>query len=170
MGKGTKLLIAVAIVVFVAAVALSSTYKSGSEAKVAPNFQLTTIYGAKISLSSLKGKYVVLLEFFYIDCPACRSQIEELKQVWAEFYKENFYLISIDVNPASDSEAELREYVQEHGITWHVAMDTAGVAQKYGVMYVPKMVLIDLNGTIVEEYVGHTKASVLIEDIASLLD
>lgn len=131
----------------------------------APNFTLTDIDGNEFSLSDYQGK-VVLLDFFYIDCPPCREEMPHLKTLHEEF-GEDLVIISIDVNPY-DTVEDLQVFKEEQGIGWTIARDTAGVSDEYNVQFVPTLVLIDPEGYIRYRHVGFTHESVLSEEITEI--
>jgi len=73
-------------------------------------------------------------------------------------------IISIDVDPVLDTELAVRKWVQEYEMTWIVvspSMDSAGVANKYQVIEIPTLVLVDQEGYIRERYVGLTEEGTL---------
>ncbi len=166
-----KLAIAVVLVAVVALIAMDAAGRinvapQGGGGEKAPDFTLTDIYGNKFSLSDFRGK-VVILDFFMIRCAPCKEQVRELKEVLAE-YGGQVVIISISVDPGDTDEA-LRAYATENGMTWKVARDTAGLADKYHITAVPTLVLIDKEGYIRHRHVGLTDSEVLIEEVGELL-
>jgi len=139
----------------------------GASGEKAPDFTLKDIYGKEFSLSDFKGK-VVILDFFYINCSACRAEIDELKQIKSKFGAQ-VVIISISVNPMDTNEA-LRKFAKEHGINWIVARDTANLADTYGVSAVPTLVIIDKEGYIRYTHVGFTSYEALENEVMELLE
>jgi len=143
-----------------------SNLSSVSALEQAPDFSLTSIDGELVRLSALRGK-IVLLDFFYIDCPPCKAEISELKQV-DDAYGDEVVIISIDVNP-QDSVDALKDFREQMGMTWTIVRDTENVAGKYGIFAVPTLLIIDKEGYIRSRHIGYTEASTLINEINNLL-
>src|SRR5262249_20333011 len=49
-----------------------------------PAFNVTSLDGQKLDLSALKGK-VVVLNFWFIDCPPCQAEMPSLNTLVSEF-------------------------------------------------------------------------------------
>ena len=162
-------IILIAIVALIAIDALQAgqfELGEGPSGEKAPDFTLKDIYGRQFSLSDFRGK-VVILDFFYIDCPACREEIPHLKAVKDKFGAQ-VIIISISVNPG-DTDEELREFAEDYGITWRVARDTADLADAYGISFVPTLIIIDKDGYIRHKHTGLTSHEVLESEVMELL-
>ena len=83
------------------------------EGKPAPDFTLKDIEGNDFSLSSLKGKYVVL-DFWGSWCGWCIKGMPEMKKVYDK-YKGKLEIVGIDCN---DTEEKWKAAVEKHGINW----------------------------------------------------
>ena len=138
-----------------------------SQGTPAPNFTLNDLRGEPISLSDFKGK-VVLLDFMATWCPACREEIEHLRDL-SEEYSINVAMIMISVDPKYDTNEMLQQFVEVYGITWFAARDTANVNRDYGVSSLPTLVIIDKNGYVRARFEGATTASSLSKEIDQLL-
>ena len=75
----------------------------------APDFTLTTFEGKDISLSSLKGK-VVVLNFWASWCQPCLSEVPVLKEVWAN-YRDDERVAFLGIN-YMDNETPARKFIQ----------------------------------------------------------
>ena len=163
---------AIILMVIVALIAVDALqagqFGPGGEAswEKAQDFTLKDIYGRQFSLSDFKGK-VVILDFFTTYCEPCEEEIGELKQLKSRFGAQ-IVIISISVYPG-DTDDVLRDYAEEHGITWRVARDTANLASAYGVSAVPTLVIIDRDGYIRHKHVGFTSHEVLESEVMELL-
>jgi peroxiredoxin len=112
-----------------------------------PDFTVTDISGAKVTLSDLKGK-VVLLDFWATWCPPCRVEVPHLLDIHKRFRHKPFVLISVSLD--RDLEAA-RRFVREKGMDWvHVIEAGAAreLAEKYQVEYIPATYVIDRKGKI----------------------
>ena len=74
---------------------------------LAPNFTVTSLKGDNISLSSFRGK-VVLIGMFHI-CVPCKNQALEFEKVRKALSSEK--LIIIGINTAGDSNNAVSEYL-----------------------------------------------------------
>ena len=134
----------------------------------AQNFTLVDIYGNNFSLSDHLGK-VVLLDFFTTWCGPCTLEIEHLKGLYEEYSTDKFAILSISVDPDSDSVPILQIFAQQNEMTWTVAQDTNNVAYKYGVSPIPHLVIVDAEGYERHSHIGLTAESILRSEIDSLL-
>jgi len=152
-------------ILFILFLFISASAVKGYAYDDAPDFTLRDIDGNEFSLSDYQGK-VVLLDFFYIDCPPCREEISHLKTLHEQF-GEDLVIISIDVN-LYDTVNRLQSFREQQGISWTIARDTVGVSDEYNIRYVPTLVLIDPEGYIRYRHVGFTDESVLSGEIMEI--
>jgi cytochrome oxidase Cu insertion factor (SCO1/SenC/PrrC family) len=129
----------------------------------APDFALTDVSGNTFSLSDQRGK-VVVLEFMRTTCPHCANEMSQLAAVHDQFGSD-ITMISVSVDPETDTTDVLKAYAAEHSAQWIWARDTANVTSEYQVSGVPTIIVIDSNGQIVQTNVGETSASTLIQQI-----
>lgn len=119
----------------------------------APDFTLNDLNGNPLSLSSLRGKYVIL-DFWGTWCVWCIKGIPTLKEYYAK-YKDKLEILSIDCN---DSEEKWKEGVAKHEMPWlHVYQSYDGDTQTlmlYAVQGFPTKILIGPDGKIVKTFVG----------------
>jgi len=116
--------------------------------------------------SESRGK-VVVVDCFATWCQPCLQEIPHLAQI-----NENYDIsevVVISVGSSGDSSLKLRQFKQNHDITWKVARDTVGVFDKYNVEYIPTLVILDQNGNIHYRNQGLTDASTLSSKIDELL-
>jgi len=133
----------------------------------APDFTLMDIDGNEFSLGDFLGK-VVILDFFGSRCGPCLEEMSHLKVVYEEFGEDVLAIMSIGVS-FGDTVERLKQIREGYGINWTLAVDTAGVADKYNVVAVPTLVIIDPEGYKRYRHVGLTEESVLSEEVATIL-
>ena len=146
--------------------ALSANPVFGKEKS--PNFTLVDINGKQFSLSDHLGK-VVLLDFFATWCGPCIMEIEHLKGLYEEYSPEQLVILSISVDPYTDTVQILQLFAQQNEMKWTVSRDTDNVAYKYGVSPIPHLVLVDAEGYKRHSHIGVTAESTLQSEIASLV-
>jgi len=129
----------------------------------AQDFALTDTEGRIVSLSSYSGKYL-LIDFFATWCSPCALQIIHLKNLYSQL-SHNLSIISIGIDPVSDSNQDLVEYKKKNGINWTVALDTEHVGIKYRVTAIPTLALIDPQSNLVRTWVGVTEESAIVQEL-----
>jgi len=117
----------------------------------APDFTLKDLNGNDVTLSSFKGKKV-LLSFGATWCPYCVKEVPELNAFYGKHKDMDVKIINIDIQ---ESIAKVKSFVQKQGIKYTVVIDPDGkVSGQYNVYGIPAIFLIDENGII--KYSGST--------------
>ena len=115
----------------------------------APDFTLSTPDGNPISLSSLKGK-VVLIDFWASWCGPCRKENPNLVKLYQKYKSKGFTILSVSLD---DDEAAWKNAIETDGLIWpnHVS-DLKGwespMTQVYGFNSIPHTVIINKEGKI----------------------
>lgn len=125
---------------------VSSTFEK--DANLA-NFDLQNMDGGKVSLESLKGK-VVLINFWFINCPPCRMEIPDLNELKAEYAEKEVEFLAITF----DSRNQVNEFVQKVPFNFQILPDARGVIEMYGVQGFPTSVVVDKEGIVVNSKMG----------------
>jgi len=159
--KQAKSSILIAVFILAAAISCRGHEAGGTP----PDFTVTDISGAKLTLSGLKGK-VVLLDFWATWCPPCRAEVPNLIDIQKSFKNRKFVLLSVSLDRDLDA---ARKFVADKGMDWvHVIDRQAGseLAEKYQVEYIPSTYVIDRQGKIAATQL---RGSALKDKIADLL-
>lgn len=119
--------------------------------EMAPDFTITLTDGKQVSLSSLRGK-VVMLQFTASWCGVCRKEMPFIeKDIWLK-HKGNadFALIGIDRDEPLD---KVLAFAKSTGVTYPLGLDPgADIFAKYALREsgITRNVLIDKEGKIVK--------------------
>jgi peroxiredoxin len=105
--------------------------------------------GDSLSLSSLRGKWV-LLEFWASWCGPCREENPALRQTYNAFKSKNFEILAVSLDK---SRADWLKAIQADGLTWPQVSELNGrensASLTYSVNGIPNNFLIDPSGKIV---------------------
>ena len=118
----------------------------------APDFTLNDINGNPFTLSSLRGKYVIL-DFWGSWCGWCIKGFPEMKQYYQK-YKGKFEILGVD---CSDTEEAWKKAVSENQLPWlHVfnPQDNKNLQESYGITGYPTKIIVGPDGKIVKTIVG----------------
>ncbi|MEK7286031.1 MAG: TlpA disulfide reductase family protein [Nitrospirota bacterium] len=116
------------------------------------DFRLKTLKGYELSLSSLRGK-VVLINFWATWCGPCKKEMPSMETLYRSYKREDFEILAISIDTAGAQ--SVRDFVGQFGFTFPILLDTDfSVNQTYEARYVPTSVLVDRNGIIREHING----------------
>ena len=117
----------------------------------APDFSLPATSGGEISLSSLKGKNVLLMFFPLAFTGTCTQEVCALSEDYGQFTSKNAVVLPISV----DSVPTLKEFKKKEGLAVDLLSDfKRDVSRKYGVLNEEKFfsdrsyILVDGTGTV----------------------
>jgi len=123
----------------------------------APNFELSTVDGRRISLSEALQKGPVVLAFFKESCPVCQYAFPFVERLYRADQGANVTVLGISQDKRKDTQKFMREY----GVTFAVALDDPAkyaVSNAYGLTNVPTIFYIAPDGEIEISSVGWSKA------------
>jgi len=138
--------------------------------KQSPTFNYENQKGGTTSLESLKGKYV------YIDvwatwCGPCRQEIPSLEKVEEQFQGKNIVFVSISVDNTKDREKWSKLVTEKKMSGIQLLADNelnSKFIREYNIQGIPRFILIDGNGTIVNAQAPKPSDPKLIELLNSL--
>ncbi|WP_299549212.1 TlpA disulfide reductase family protein [Seonamhaeicola sp.] len=140
--------------------------------EIAPDFTLKTDYGEDFTLSSLRGKKVVLVDFWASWCVPCRKSYPHLKEVYSKYKDKDFEIVAV----TNDSNHEAwKKAIEEDQTRWIQVADifpprgsdvmTAKVITAYAAPYLPSTYLLDKNGVILAKNLHADELDKKLEDI-----
>ena len=133
----------------------------------APEIALPTPDGRIMSLSAIKGKYV-LIDFWASWSAPCRTENMNLLNVYNKYRDKGFevYQVSLDQSRSSWERA-----IKEDGLTWINVSDLkfwdSDAVKLYGVETIPANFLVDRDGTIITK---NLKGDALDKKLSEIFD
>jgi peroxiredoxin/tetratricopeptide (TPR) repeat protein len=135
-------------------------------ARPAPDFTLKDFDGKPVSLSSLRGK-VVVLSFWFPACGPCRVELPLMQKLYTDYKSKGVEFLALDMM-ADDGGA--RRFFVEKGIGFQ-SLSSSWLAEgaAYGVDSAPTTIVVDGQGRMLFRHVGFN-AREGIAPLAMLLD
>jgi len=126
------------------------------EGDPAPMFSGQTIDNQPLDYAQMKGKKVVMLDFWSIYCASCIEEMPRLVEIYNEFKDKG--LVIVGVNLDSFGTHRVVKFMQgmETKINFPVIIDkNRTVATSFNAMVLPTTLLIDASGKIRYYHVGY---------------
>jgi thiol-disulfide isomerase/thioredoxin len=134
---------------------------------VAPDFELDTPDGGKITLHGVKAK-IKLIDFWASWCGPCRGENPNVVAMYNEYHPKGLEIVGVSLD--RDKEAWIKA-IADDGLTWVHGSDLqfwqAAPAKLYMVNSIPHTVLLDENNLIIAK---NLRGAALKAKIAELLD
>jgi len=140
--------------------------KQSDNRRLAPDFSLPDVSGHTLSLSSYRGK-VILLDFWATWCDPCREEIPRFIELQNKYGERGLQIIGISMD---DSPQPVRDFYHEFKMNYPVALGGAKTGDLYGgVLGLPIAFVIDREGRICTKHIGATDISVFEREITAML-
>ena len=132
----------------------------------APDISLPTPEGQTVTLSSLKGKYV-LVDFWASWCGPCRQENPNVVRMYQKYKDKGFEIYGVSLD---ESKEKWVTAIAKDKLTWPHVSDLKGwnssAALKYNIQAIPQTLLLDKEGKIIAK---NLRGKPLEDKIASLL-
>lgn len=129
---------------------LEEVKKKLPQAKSA-EFTLPDVNGKPVSLSSFKGKYV-LVDFWASWCAPCRQENPNIVKTYNQFKDKNFTILGVSLDK---DKSAWQDAIKNDGLVWTHVSDLkfweSQVVQQFRISSIPYNFLVDPNGNIIAE-------------------
>ncbi|CAD0001745.1 TlpA family protein disulfide reductase [Flavobacterium salmonis] len=155
-----------------AAQAYESNAKTNKlKGKPSPDFDYENYKGGKTKLSDLKGKYVYI-DLWATWCGPCRAEIPFLQKIEEKYHGKNIEFVSISIDTAKDHD-KWKKFVTDKnlgGVQLFADKDWGSdFVTSYGVNGIPRFILIDPNGNIINPDADRPSSATLQTQLDALL-
>ncbi len=162
MSKLWKIVLVLALAV---GLLMTSCVSSGNQGglrtgSIAPDFRLTTLDGQTVTLSSFKGK-PVLINFWRTTCPPCVAEMPHLQATFDEWSGKGLVFLSVNLG---EEVSTVRGFIQSNHYTFPVLLDgDYSASEKYNFEFIPTSFFIDRDGTIQSRVTGAFRDKTAVE-------
>jgi thiol-disulfide isomerase/thioredoxin len=139
-----------------------------SYGKPAPDFTLETLDGKTMSLSSLRGK-AVLVNFWATWCGPCKIETPWLVELQREYGEQGLQIVGVAMDDSGKD--EIARFAKDMGMNYPVLLGKEAVGDAYGgVAALPESFFIGRDGKIVDKIMGIQGRAEIEESIKKALN
>jgi thiol-disulfide isomerase/thioredoxin len=143
-------------------------HKKIEKGNLSPDFSFFDINNQPVTLASLKGK-LVYLDIWATWCTPCLVEMPALKQLEADLNNYNIQFISIGMNDNRERWQKMIKEKELGGIHIYARDDSTTFFDDFLVGGIPRYILLDKNGNIIDPSAKRPTDPKLKEELLSLL-
>lgn len=133
---------------------------------LAPDFTLNTPEGTPFTLSSLRGK-IVMIDFWASWCKPCRQENPNVVALYNKYKDKGFDILGVSLDREKESWLKA---IADDQLTWHHVSDLKfwqnEAAVQYGIQSIPCTLLLDKEGKIIAK---NLRGEELVKKLSELL-
>ncbi|MDO8690543.1 MAG: redoxin domain-containing protein [Dehalococcoidia bacterium] len=134
--------------------------------QAAPDFTLTNLEGKSVSLSSFRGK-AVMVNFFATWCPPCRAEMPTLQSTYKDMQSQGFEIVAVDLQ---EDQGAVSGYAKSLGLSFTILLDrNATVYGQYHITGLPTSYFIDRDGIVKDYVIGGLSKDLLKQKLNNIL-
>ena len=155
--------------------------QAGWPGSMAKDFSVPELNGGTLTLSDLKGRYV-LIDFWASWCVPCRKGMPHIKELYARYKDKGLEVIGVS-DDDRDSAAWKKAVEKDGTGVWHNVLrgfdyqkmkkkekNDRDISEKFGIHSLPTKILIDKDGRIIGRYgSSDEEAEALNKKLAAIL-
>tara|TARA_B100000768_G_scaffold171143_1_gene178180 strand:+ start:236 stop:1000 length:765 start_codon:yes stop_codon:yes gene_type:complete len=133
----------------------------------APDFSALDMNGKTYSLSSLKGK-VVVINFWFVECKPCVIEMPELNEIVEKYKSEEVVFLAFAMN----KKPKIESFLKKHTFDYTILPDSVTVIGDYKIKSYPAHIILDQNSKIAFSIRGlsNSTASEIDDAIEGLIE
>ncbi|MDP5171341.1 MAG: redoxin domain-containing protein [Bacteroidia bacterium] len=136
-----------------------------TDGQAAPDLSMATPDGGTMSISDLKGKYV-LVDFWAAWCKPCRQENPNVVRLYNQYKDKGFEILGVSLDDNRDAWLQA---IEQDGLTWKHMSDLKKWGSEsvsvYGFQGIPYTVLIDPDGNIVAQHLRSAELAAQLQSI-----
>ncbi|HZQ91545.1 MAG TPA: TlpA disulfide reductase family protein [Terriglobales bacterium] len=145
-----------------------STSPADLRGAMAPDFELKSLDGQPVKLSSLRGK-AVLLNFWATWCQPCKLEMPWFEELHKQYAGQGLEVVGVAMDDASV--ADIRKFARDDvKVSYTILIGKEAVGQAYGgVQFLPTTFYIDRNGKVLDRVFGIVSRKEIEDNIKKAL-
>ena len=137
---------ALALALLLALAAVPALAKADVLGEPLDDFTVDTLDGSFTLSEALKDHELVLINLWATWCPPCESEFPFLEEAY-EQYADRVAVVALSADP-DDTPDMLREYAEEHGLTFPIGSDTHNLFEYFRQSGIPTNAIVDRFGCV----------------------